>query len=271
MKTTSVLVFLWACGYSAAASNHVYFNPKQVLVGEELVVPNSPDQSITLTKLSPCVTLDYGADVAGFPTFEVQNLSGPAQIEVKYSEQLTGLEEPFSDGPSLFVSSLSNSFRVETFNVTQPGNISSGFLQGGQRWQSIRLLTSNTLTLRSASIKSTVGSVDIGNLPSTFQSSSTIYNKIWALGARAVSLACFDAGSQKSTWEVSRNGALVSNIKKVVIAVCMEEFRINKTCCHQAISFVDFILFQACIDGLWYFQDSSKGIGKPFNLSIPGN
>ncbi|RMJ23357.1 hypothetical protein PHISP_05772 [Aspergillus sp. HF37] len=38
-----------------------------------------------------------------------------------------------------------------------------------------------------------------------------MYNKIWDLGARAVSLACYDAGSQKSIWDVSRNGARVES------------------------------------------------------------
>jgi hypothetical protein len=56
---------------------------------------------------------------------------GPTQIELKYSEQFTGLLEPFSDGPSLFVSSLANVFRVETFNLTRPESFSSKLIQGG--------------------------------------------------------------------------------------------------------------------------------------------
>lgn len=164
-----------------------------------------------MTLDTPYATLDFGADVAGFPTFQVDSLSGPVQIEVKYSEQFTGLLQPLSDGPSIFVSSLSNSFRVETFNVTRPGQFSSELIQGGQRWQSIRLLTNNSVTFRSVSFESSVGMVDIENLAGSFRSSSPFYNKIWELGARAVLLTCFDPGSQKSIWKVSPEGALVSS------------------------------------------------------------
>jgi hypothetical protein len=94
-------------------------------------MPSSPYREFTLTPSSPCATFDYGADVAGFPAFEVEDLSVPTQIELKYSEQFTGLLEPFSDGPSLFASSLANAFRVETFNVTRPGSFNSKLIQGG--------------------------------------------------------------------------------------------------------------------------------------------
>ncbi|CAG8944711.1 unnamed protein product [Penicillium salamii] len=194
-----------------AARNHTYFDGQRIAIGQNLETPNIACCDFTLTPDTPYATIDYSADVAGYPTFEVSTLSGPAQIEVKYSEQFTGLLEPFSDGPSLFVSSLANSFRVETFNITQPGQFSSDLLQGGQRWQSIRLLTQSTVKFESVSFKSSVGEVDLESLPGTFQSSNDAFNRIWSLGARAVSLACFDAGSQKSTWKISRQGALVSS------------------------------------------------------------
>lgn len=62
----------------------------------------------------------------------------------------------------------------------------------------MRLLTNTTVTIRSVSFRSSVGAVDTDNLPGRFHSSNSMYNKIWDLGARAVSLACYDAGSQKS-------------------------------------------------------------------------
>ncbi|KAL2820874.1 hypothetical protein BDW59DRAFT_164427 [Aspergillus cavernicola] len=207
-----VLTFLVASGYHATASNHS-FNAERVVVGTSPSIPgpSSPYREFTLTLLSPIATLDYGADVAGVPTFEVDGLSGPAQIEVKYSEQFTGLLEPFSDGPSLFVSSLANSFQLGTFNITGLGRFSSDFIQGRQRWQIIRLLTNSTVRFRSVSFNSSVGAVQTKNLPGTFQSSNPLYNQIWELGARAASLACFDAGSQESTWKVDRAGTLVSS------------------------------------------------------------
>ncbi|KAJ5862503.1 hypothetical protein N7455_006571 [Penicillium solitum] len=133
-----------------------------------LKIPTTSYRDFTLTSSSPWAALDYGAEVAGFPSFEISNIPGPTQIEVKYSEQFTGLLEPFSDGPSLFVSSLANSFLVETFNITRTGKFSSELLQGGQRWQRIRLLTHSTVEFRSVSFRSSVGAVDTENLPGTF-------------------------------------------------------------------------------------------------------
>ncbi|KAJ5724977.1 uncharacterized protein N7483_006334 [Penicillium malachiteum] len=225
----AILTLLLAGGYPVIANNqssrhiadavHYYtndsvrpsFNAQYISLGQNIQKPTSPYHEFTLTWDSPYATLDYGAEVAGFPTFEIANIDSPAQIEVKYSEQLSGLADPFSDGPSLFVASLANSFRVETFNITSPGNLSSELLQGGQRWQSICLLTRNTVTIRSVSFKSSVGVVDTDNLPGSFHSSNELYNEIWNLGARAVSLACFDAGSQKPTMKVSRQGSKVSS------------------------------------------------------------
>lgn len=55
---------------------------------------------VTLNPSAPILTLDYGADVAGFPYFEVTTFTGPAvQIELKYSEQFPGLSLNTGDGP----------------------------------------------------------------------------------------------------------------------------------------------------------------------------
>ncbi|KAJ5385842.1 hypothetical protein N7509_008383 [Penicillium cosmopolitanum] len=184
------------------------FNAQYFALGRSLQKPNTPYHGFVLTPDSPYATLDYGAEVAGFPTLEITNIDGPTQIEVKYSEQLSGLAEPFSDGPSLFVASLANSFRVETFNITSAGNLSSKLLQGGPTLAKYSLAYSEH---GRNSISSSVGAVDTDNLPGSFHSSNKLYNEIWSLGARAVSLSCFDAGSQKPTMEVSAQGSKVSS------------------------------------------------------------
>lgn len=54
----------------------------------------------TLTSASPVLTLDYGADVAGFPYFDVTSFAeAGTQIELKYSEQFQGLNLAYGDGP----------------------------------------------------------------------------------------------------------------------------------------------------------------------------
>ena len=96
-------------------------------------------QSLTLSTASPLLTLDFGADVAGIPFFDVS--SGTGQIEVEYTEDFDGLNQVYSDGPWTFVNGLMNTFRTETFNITGSGVFQSPLLQGGQRWQSVSLLT----------------------------------------------------------------------------------------------------------------------------------
>ena len=56
--------------------------------------------SFILNASSPVLSLDYGAEVAGFPYVEISSLEGEyAQIELKYSEPYEGLGLPYGDGP----------------------------------------------------------------------------------------------------------------------------------------------------------------------------
>lgn len=193
-------------------------------------------QEVTLTSTSKVVTLDYGNEVAGWPFVEVKDLDGPVQIELKYSEPFSGLNEPQGDGPWYeplswhyekppvcytnaetrgFVNGLMNSFRVETFNITKPGRIESFLLQGGQRWQSIELLKGSSVKLSKIGMKPSVeispdpATASHSLIPGAFSASSDIYGKVWGLGARVVQAACFSKGSQPSTWEITKDGAYI--------------------------------------------------------------
>lgn len=171
-------------------------------------------QSVTLDfDKNSVVTLDYGREVAGYPYFEISNVKGPVQIEVKYTEQFDGLNHVWADGPYYFTNGLSNSFRVETFNITKPGKLESYFVQGGQRWQSIKVLTKGHITLTEVGFVPTIDHINPDNLPSTFSCSNPTYNEIWKLGANAVAAACFDANSQPSTWEITEEGAYIRGQK----------------------------------------------------------
>ncbi|OJJ36310.1 hypothetical protein ASPWEDRAFT_169838 [Aspergillus wentii DTO 134E9] len=195
----------------ALAQSQSNFTPKSLHRGTVPTIPTDAYHEFTLDEHHPHATLDYGAHVAGLPSVQIAALSGPVQVEVKYSEQFSGLLEPLADGPSTLVSSLANSYRVETFNITQCGQVQSSLTQGGQRWQAIRLITNGTVAFQSVGFKPTVQLDDLSRLPGQFKSSNSRYNEIWKLGARAVSLACFDEGSQPSIWNVSSDGALVSS------------------------------------------------------------
>ena len=55
---------------------------------------------LTLDASNPVLTLDYGAEVAGFPFVEVAAISGSAvQVELKYSEPFDGLSLLYGEDP----------------------------------------------------------------------------------------------------------------------------------------------------------------------------
>ncbi|RDW64620.1 hypothetical protein BP6252_10271 [Coleophoma cylindrospora] len=176
-------------------------------------MPVNPFQKFQITASVPVATIDYGSEVAGYPYFNVESVSGKVQIEVKYSEQFDGLSSNFSDGPFPIQVALSNTYRVETFEITSPGEFQAYLLQGGQRWQSIRLLTDGTVTFSAVGFKASVQKLDINNLPGSFQSDDDNLNEIWKLGARAASMACVEKGSQKAIWDVSDDGAFVRGMR----------------------------------------------------------
>jgi hypothetical protein len=165
--------------------------------------------TITLSPSNPLLTLDYGTEFGGFPFLRVCTLSGPAQIEVKYAEEFAALSNPFSDGPWTFSNGLANTFRVETFNVTSPGYLESFFVQGGQRWESLRLLTNGTVEIDQVGFRLTSAHADPRTLPGSLNTTNEVYNRIFNLGGGAVQPSCIDSGNAPSTWEITKEGALV--------------------------------------------------------------
>lgn len=170
-----------------------------------------------LTPSTPVATLDYGHEVAGYPFYNVESINGKVQIEVKYSEEVNGLNTNFSDGPFPFSIGLSNTYRVETFELTNLGPFEAFLLQEGQRWQSTRLLTSGSVAFSTLGFTASVVIIDISDLPGGFESDNAMLNDIWALGARASSVACIDRGTQGSMWEFDANGALVRGMRPGLI------------------------------------------------------
>ncbi|WDK13202.1 hypothetical protein CGRA01v4_04483 [Colletotrichum graminicola] len=190
--------------------NDNIFTPKGVATGNAVQLQTQPFSPFTLSPDTPVATLDYGAERAGYPIFDVTSLSAPAQIEVKYTEHFDGLNHPFSDGPFTFTNMLSNNFRVETFDVAATGRLASPLLQGGQKWQSIRLLTNGTVEISSVGFVATIDTAEPEDLPGQFDSDDETLNEIWKLGARAATAACFDKGTQKATWQVSEEDGVLA-------------------------------------------------------------
>lgn len=150
------------------------------------------------------------------PFFDVKSLSGPAQIEVKYTEAYGGLENPFSDGPLLYGNQLANNFRIETLNITKTGRYDVFLTQGGQRWESLRLLTEGSIQFSNVGFHATFPNVDPDKEPGFFECSDERINEIWKAGVRGAQSSCLEQGSQPSTWRVdSKNGALVETLRPI--------------------------------------------------------
>jgi len=79
-----------------------------------------------------------------------------------------GLLVAQSDGPFAFANGLGATFRVETFNITQPCSLASYFIQGSQRWQSIRLIKGSALTISRAGFASSVSQQHVSAIRMTF-------------------------------------------------------------------------------------------------------
>ncbi|KAH8879711.1 Six-hairpin glycosidase [Thozetella sp. PMI_491] len=190
------------------------FLPTGLAVGLDLSAEGGDFKSFQLSPSAPFATVDYGVEVAGYPFFEVERVQGQVQIEVKYAEEFLALKANFSDGPFPYAVALANTYRVETFEITKPGRIESALLQGGQRWQSIKILTGGSVTLTSVGYVPSIPLIDIDNLPGRFGSSDQNLNEIWKLGARSTVMACIEAGTQKTMWKVSEeNGVYVQGMR----------------------------------------------------------
>ncbi|KAG6617751.1 Glycoside hydrolase [Phytophthora cinnamomi] len=203
-------------GFVDATTDYGVFTPKKLALGTAPAMGASDYASgFTLTAAEPIATLDYGYEVAGLPYFVVSAVSsGPVDVEVKYSEQFSVLSTNFSDGPSQYATAVANSRRVETHRITLDeinATVTSMLSQPGQRWQTLRLLSGDFVTFEAVGFQASIEVIDdLSTLPGTFSSSNTKYNEIWNLGARAVSAACLDAGSQISSWSASEeNGTFV--------------------------------------------------------------
>lgn len=189
------------------------FLPKKLALGSEPIIPTDAFAAFELSASQPMATIDYGYEVAGFPFFTVKDLpAGSVQVEVKYSEPFSALTRDTSDGPFSVSTALSNTHRVETYELTAAGEtISAPMNQAGQRWQTIRLIAGDSVSFEAVGFNATIDVLDtFESLPGRFVSSNEKLNKIWDLGPRSLSAACLNNGSQATTWRVdSENGTYV--------------------------------------------------------------
>jgi alpha-L-rhamnosidase len=153
----------------------------------------------------PSVVLDYGEDVGGIPFFEVRSVTGTPTLTAAYSEGRQFLGSKGDQAPS--ASPAGDDARVDALIVAYSGLLTTGLIQGGERYERIALTTPGRLTLASAGIEFTAVRATAADYRGWFDSSSALLNRIWFDGAYTTQLDEIRADSVPPAWQIV-DGAL---------------------------------------------------------------
>jgi len=153
----------------------------------------------------PSVEVDYGKDVGGIPYFVVKSESGSPVLRAAYSEGLQYLGAAGDRTPS--ASPAGDPSRVDDLAVAYPGTLTTGYIQGGQRFERITLASPGTVTLSSIGIRFTAVRTTAPQFRGWFDSSSRQLNRIWFDGAYTTQLDELPPGSVPAAWTIAE-GAL---------------------------------------------------------------
>lgn len=149
--------------------------------------------------------LDYGKDVGGVPKFNVVAESGSPQLQAGYSEGRQYIS-PTGDGGNS-QSAAGDPRRYDVYTVSKPGVIVNPYIQGGERYEELTLLTPGSVTLSSAWIHFTAYRAGPSQYQGHFISSSAQLNRFWYDGAYTVQLDQLPARTLSALWSIS-NGSL---------------------------------------------------------------
>jgi alpha-L-rhamnosidase len=149
--------------------------------------------------------IDYGEDVGGIPFFDVQAVSGTPTLTAAYSEGRQYLGPQGDQAPS--ASPAGDDSRADTLIAAYPGLLTTGLIQGGERYERIALTTPGRLTLSSAGIEFSPVRATADDYRGWFDSSSTQLNRIWFDGAYTTQLNEIRPNSVPPAWQIV-NGAL---------------------------------------------------------------
>ncbi|KAH7029760.1 Six-hairpin glycosidase-like protein [Microdochium trichocladiopsis] len=168
--------------------------------------------ALTATQNAPGIlVLDYGVETEGIPSFEVVSTVGDTSVfEVTYSETKAALSRYMGDGP-LPLAAAMDTYRVNQYNISAPGQIVNRLVQGGFRYQKLNLSSVGGLVLRNLGVTPTVHRTPLTDLPGSFRTSNSALNDIWTDGARTIQLSEIPKKSVPDFWQVSSEGILVDS------------------------------------------------------------
>ncbi|EUC43588.1 glycoside hydrolase family 78 protein [Bipolaris oryzae ATCC 44560] len=211
------------------------------------------------------IVLDYGANVEGFPTFQVLSAMGDTSgLEITYSESREVLDNYYmSDGP-LALAAAMDTYRVNQYNISGPLAHTNRLIQGAFRYQKFNLSTAGELVLDNVGVKPSIPTTPLDRLPGYFESSDEVLNRIWAVGARTVQLNDIPANSIPPFWQVSLEGALVESQAPQVlsaggIAAALTQYQLSFEVKPIAKGFAFSVLADTLNSGIYIFGNIANG------------
>jgi alpha-L-rhamnosidase len=165
----------------------------------------------------PTVVVDYGEDIAGVPYFVVRSESESPVLSSSYSEGLQYMGPDGDNGPSQ--SDAGDTSRSDNLKVTASGRLTTGLIQGGERYERITLTSPGAVTLSSVGIRFTAVRATASDYRGWFDSSSAQLNRIWYDGAYTTQLDELPAATLPSAWHVASgsldaDGGIVGILRK---------------------------------------------------------
>ncbi|KAI9329218.1 glycoside hydrolase family 78 protein [Zopfochytrium polystomum] len=212
LSTTLALLVLAAPSPAAAAPTwSLVSSPSSSSSAVAAAVAATDPSPIVLTSSpgSPAVVVvDHGADIEGFPTFEVVSAAGDtSRLEITYAEVRSVLDANYmADGP-LPLAAAMDTYRVNVYNITGPTVVTNRLIQGGFRYQKLNLSTVGELVLRNVGAHPTTDTTPLDALPGYFESSDDSITAIWRAGARTIQLNSIPAHTVPNFLTVSSDGA----------------------------------------------------------------
>jgi alpha-L-rhamnosidase len=149
---------------------------------------------------SPVIVVDYGQDVGGIPYFVVQSESGTPLLHSAYSEGLQYLGPQGDQTPPNSPTGDPN--RFDDLIVDSSGTLTTGTIQGGERYERISLTSPGRVTLTSIGIRFTAIRATAKDYRGWFDSSSPELDRIWYDGAYTTQLDELPPDAAPSAWTI---------------------------------------------------------------------
>ena len=144
------------------------------------------------------IVVDYGQDVGGIPYFVVQSESGTPILHSAYSEGLQYLGPQGDQTPPNSPTGDPN--RFDDLIVDSSGTLTTGTIQGGERYEQISLTSPGRVTLTSIGIRFTAVRATAKDYRGWFDSSSPELDRIWYDGAYTTQLDELPPDAAPSAW-----------------------------------------------------------------------